>query len=60
MKYLVDYDGIEKNILSGSYVVSSGVPAQGLPRRHRRQALQARRRQAKELLAAAKLDQGSA
>jgi len=44
MKFLIDYDGIEKNILSGSYVVHQA-SCQGLPRRHRRQALQVRPRQ---------------
>ncbi len=58
MKYLVDYDGIEKNILSGAYVVHQAFLPKGFLGAIDDKPYKLDVAKAKELLAAAKLDKG--
>jgi len=58
MKYLVDYDGIEKNILSGSYVAHQAFLPKGFLGAIDDRPYKFDLAKAKELLAAAKLDNG--
>lgn len=58
MKYLVDYDAIEKNILSGSYVVHQAFLPKGFLGAIDDKPYKFDLAKAKELLAAAKLDKG--
>ncbi len=45
LKYLVDYSAIADTIMKNKARGPPGLPAEGLPRRHQRQPVQARRRQ---------------
>ena len=58
MKYLIDYDAIEKNILSGSYVVHQAFLPKGFLGAIDDKPYKLDVAKAKELLAAAKLEKG--